>query len=220
MASEQEQAAVRSLLHRTEMYAPTIVELGAHCGEDYDWISPNCITLPHYVMVEPDPRNVQKLIDAPITCPAHHRRIIMGAVSDHSGMEMFHFCENSVDNNHASGSLRKPSGHLEHFPHVTFPYDGLVHVYSLDAIFEREWLTKIDLLWVDIQGAERDMIAGGAKALSHTRYMFMEAETVELYEGQAMRGELLAMLPGWTLLGEFEANVLLWNDNFRERPPR
>ncbi len=96
----------------------------------------------------------------------------------------------------------------------------MVHVYTLDAIFEREWLTKIDLLWVDIQGAERDMIAGGAKALSHTRYMFMEAETTELYEGQAMRGELLAMLPGWTLLGEFEANVLLWNDNFSERPPR
>ncbi len=218
MASEQEQAAIRSILNDPEMCAPTIVELGAHCGEDYEWIYPACHTKPHYVMVEPDPRNVQYLIDCACLWPG--RRLIIGAVSDHSGFEPFHFCENSVANNHASGSLRKPTGHLEHFPEVTFPNVGMVHVYSLDAIFEREWLTKIDLLWVDIQGAERDMIAGGQKALSHTRYLFMEAETTALYEGQALRPDLLAMLPGWMLLGEFEANVLLGNINFSERAPR
>ncbi len=219
MASEQEQAAIRSILNRTELCAPIIVELGAHCGEDYRWIQELCHTPPHYVMVEPDPRNVQYLIDDAQFRP--RARIIIGAVSDHSGFEPFHFCENSVANNHASGSLRAPTEHLECFPEVTFPNVGMVHVYSLDAIFEREWLTKIDLLWADVQGAENLMIAGGANALSHTRYLFMEAEpAVALYEGVALRKELLGMLPGWTLLGEFEANVLMRNDNFTEREPR
>jgi len=90
----------------------------------------------------------------------------------------------------------------------------------LDSIFESEWLTKIDLLWVDIQGAENLMIAGGKTALSHTRYLFMEVENVELYEGEALKTDLVALLPGWTVLQEFEYNVLMVNGGFSERGPR
>jgi len=216
MSTEQEKSAVAHIL--ADAQYPCIVELGAHCGEDETWLRDACSSDPLYVMVEPDPRNVQYLIELP---RSENRRILIGAVSDQNEMRPFHFSENSLDHNHASGSLRYPSAHLECFPHVTFPCTGMVRCYTLDAIFERERLTKIDLLWVDIQGAEREMILGGAKALSHTRYLFMEAEpAVELYEGAALRAELLALLPGWSLLGEFEANVLLQNENFRDRGPR
>ena len=93
----------------------------------------------------------------------------------------------------------------------------MVETLTLDSIFGQERLKKIDLLWVDIQGAERNMIAGGQKALSHTRYVFMEAETVELYEGEALKADLIAALPGWTLLADFGSNILLRNENFAER---
>jgi hypothetical protein len=71
-----------------------------------------------------------------------------------------------------------------------------------------------------VQGSEREVIAGGAEALSHTHYLFMEAEMRELYEGMALKPELLEMLPGWRVLRDFGYNVLMENKNFTERGPR
>jgi FkbM family methyltransferase len=170
------------------------------------------------VLVEPDPRNVQKILDAEPT--SRTRRLIVGAVSDRGGMQPFHFATNQKDRSNASGSLRPPSGHVALIPEVEFTHIGAVMCYTLDEIFEREWLTKIDLLFTDLQGAEDLMIRGGEVALSHTRYLFMEVERVELYAGQQLRDGLLAMLPGWKLIGEWEFNVLLENPNFTERQPR
>jgi len=212
MASPEEQSAIREILRAARHQ--TLVELGAHCGEDEGWLRAACPFGMDHVMVEPDMRNAQYLIDKP-TGP--HRRVILGAVSDQDGMADFHFCRNDRDNNRASGSLRNPTGHRVHFPWITFPYVGMVPTFTLDTIFERERLTKIDLLWVDIQGAEKDMIAGGQAALSHSRYVFMEAETVELYEGEALKHELIALLPGWTLMQDFGYNILLKNEKFSER---
>ena len=212
MATQQEKDHVRSLL--ADLENPTIVELGAHTGEEEEWFRRASKGSLHHIMVEPDTRNVKYLLDKPT---GNTRRVIVAAVSDKDGVAEFHFSENKRDNNHASGSLRKPTGHLEHLPWITFPFKGMVETLTLDSIFGQERLKKIDLLWVDIQGAERNMIAGGQKALSHTRYVFMEAETVELYEGEALKADLIAALPGWTLLADFGSNILLRNENFAER---
>jgi len=218
MPSPQEQAAITRLLR--QIPSPTILELGACGGEETPWLRAACRDPQHlhHVLVEPDPRNVQKILDAEPT--SRTRRLIVGAVSDTNEMQTFFFATNLKDRSNASGSLRKPTGHLEHIPEVQFTHVGAVQCYTLDTIFEREWLTRIDLLYTDLQGSERDMIAGGQVALSHTRYLFMEVERVELYEGEALRDELLAMLPGWRLLEEFDFNVLLENPNFSERGPR
>ena len=216
MPSPEEQAFVSSILR--PLRSPCVVELGAHCGEDEGWIRGSFQEAAHYVMVEPDPRNVQKILDlGPLT---RTRRLIIGAVSDVSDFQTFHFSHNIQTGFRTSGSLRKPTGHLEHFPDIHFPYTGRVQTFTLDEIFEREWLTKIDLLWVDIQGAENLMIRGGQTALKHSRYLFMEVEKVELYEGEVLRDDLVSMLSGWEVLQEWEFNICMKNPEFRERGPR
>jgi FkbM family methyltransferase len=216
--SRDEQSAISAILR--EIPSPCIVELGSCGGEETPWLRAACQDPQHlhHVLVEPDPRNVQKILDAEPT--SRTRRLIVGAVSDRSGMQPFHFATNQKDRSNASGSLRKPTGHVELIPEVLFTHVGAVMCYTLDEIFEREWLTKIDLLYTDLQGAEDLMIRGGQTALKHTRYLFMEVEKVELYEGQQLRDGLLAMLPGWLLVEEFPFNVLLENPRFRERSPR
>jgi FkbM family methyltransferase len=218
MPSINEQSAISAILR--EIPSPTILEIGACGGEETPWLRAACQDPQHlhHVLVEPDPRNVQKILDAEPT--SRTRRLIVGAVSDRSGMQPFHFATNLKDRSNASGSLRKPTGHVELIPEVQFTHVGAVQCYTLDEIFEREWLTKIDLLYTDLQGAEDLMIRGGQIALSHTRYLFMEVERVELYEGQQLRDGLLAMLPGWLLVEEFPFNVLLENLKFEERGPR
>lgn len=218
MPSVSEQKTVSALI--ASLPSPCIVELGAHTGEDEEWLrgaaaDPDQV---HYVMVEPDPRNCQAILERG---PIHRtRRLIIGAVAEASGFRSFNFSVNLTNGGRTSGSLRKPSGHLKYFPEIEFPFVGTVAVYTLDEIFEREWLTKIDLLWVDIQGAENLMIAGGPVALSHTRYLFMEVEKEELYQGEGLRDDLVKLLPAWEVIAEWEFNILMQNFEFVERGPR
>jgi FkbM family methyltransferase len=216
MATEQEMAAVKRIGYNAE--SPTVVELGARIGEDEEWIRQSFRQEIHYVMVEPDIRNCQVIMDKGVH---RTRRLIIGAVAQTDGNAEFY--GSLVDmNTRGSGSIRRPTKHIDIFPHVEFPayLHTVVPTFSLDTIFEREWLSKINLLWVDIQGAEKDMILGGQKALSHTQYLFMETEDRELYEGMATKPELLSMLPGWRVIDDFGYNCLLQNMNFRERAPR
>lgn len=187
---------------------PFIVEVGAHCGEEADNFSRMCKDYLH-IMVEPDPRNCQVILSR-ITVPSN---LIIGAVSDSSGFKPFHFSGNG-NGVHGSGSLLEPTGHLEHFPEIHFAHTGYVPCYTLDEIYSARGMTKIDLLWIDAQGAESAIIKGGPNALSHTRMIFFEAESVELYEGQVLKPELVAMLPGWDMVRDFGSNVLMRNKAF------
>jgi len=212
MATDAEKSAIRCVMRTIE--SPCIVELGARTGEDEEWLRAACGEDPHYIMVEPDMWNAQKILDHPRGLD-QNRKLILGVVSEFIGESAF-FISESPDGSHTSGSIRRPTGHYDRYPDVQFT--GVAHVpsWTLDAIFAKDWLTKIDLLWVDIQGAEGDMIVGGRRALERTRYLFMEVEDVELYRGQALRDDLIKMLPGWTLMQDFGDNVLLLNPNMIE----
>lgn len=225
MASTQEQAAIRAILPGT--VNPCVVELGAHCGEDEPWIRDACGDKAVYVMVEPDPRNVQVILSQSIEwsrrgITPEWRRIVVGAIYSEAGWQQFHMSDNAQSGDHGSGSLRKPTGHIAAMPWITFPKTTTVPCYTLDSIFETQWLSKIDLLWVDLQGSEREMILGGEKALRHSRYLFIEVEEVELYEGEALKPELVSMLEqrGWHVMRDFGFNVLLANDRFTEMERR
>jgi FkbM family methyltransferase len=216
VASESEIARIREIVWPVR--SPTVVELGAREGEDEEWIRASFREDVHYVMVEADIRNCQVILDKGVH---RTRRLIVGAVADHDGNIEFY---GSVDNGKArgSGSIRQPTKHLIAFPEIRFPPElhTFIPCYTLNTIFDAEWLTKIDLLWVDIQGAERDMVRSGGKALAHTRYLFIETEEQELYEGMATKPELLQMLPEWELIEDFGCNCLLRNRKFNERGPR
>jgi FkbM family methyltransferase len=213
-----------------------IAEIGAHCGEDEEFLRHACPCPDadiHYLLVEPDPRNCNAILnrpwqvspDKPFGEPRpinRTRRLIIGAVSDKDGEALFHMSENPRENNHASGSLLEPTGHIAGMPWITFEKSTWVQTFTLDTIFNAEYLSKVDMLWTDLQGSERAMIAGGHEALSHTRFVFMETEKVELYRGQALKEELVRLMYGrsFSVVEEFDYNVLFRNERFTERGPR
>lgn len=68
-----------------------------------------------------------------------------------------------------------------------------VEVSTLDR--ETAVLPKIDLLWLDVQGAEREVLAGGTDALSRTKSIFVEVALVNsAYKGGALFSEIRATL--------------------------
>ncbi len=208
MSSFEEKAIIGLLMG--EIAAPVIVELGAHIGEEFEWLNKVCRPS-RYVMVEPDPKNCTR-----IKSECNAAVLIEGAISSRDGSGRFYIGLNHKENNRASGSIRRPTGHLKHFPYVEFTSILVTRLLKLDSLFNEQMLDHIDLLWCDIQGAERDMIEGGRATLAKTRYMMIEAEPeVELYEGQALKPELLAMLPGWIVLRDFGYNLLMYNREYK-----
>jgi len=211
MASADEQRAVLSVLNSCPV-APCIVELGAYCGEDTEWMFQAVRDKsPIIVTVEADPDNYRRIADRHI--PGRH---LYGAISDRNGNCDFWACY--TPEGRGSGSVRMPTRHLEKNPWYDFrPIPGGIPCFTLDYLFNAYALPRIDLLWVDIQGAENQMITGGQKALRHARYLFIEAEEKALYDGQAERPELLSLLPEWSVIREFDFNLFMKNDAYDQR---
>jgi hypothetical protein len=101
-------------------------------------------------------------------------------------------------------------------------FDDVIEVqcYTLDQIFESRGLSHIDLLWADVQGGERGMLEGGWKALSKTRYLFMEVVEKEEYVGEALKSELVSLLEqkGWSMEIDFDTigDILMKNKRYQE----
>ena len=210
MATIPEMKAIVPILEACE--APVIFDLGAHEGFDSEWMVRACKTPPDLVMVEPDEAHFRRLAEIVTSLPTRTHALYQAAISDHRGNCDFYAC--STPEGRGSGSIRRPTGHVVRNG-IKYDFEKReVPCLTLDYIFSFIAAKRIDMLWVDIQAAERDMIAGGQEALKHTRYMFIEAENgAEMYEGQLMRDQLFALLPGWRVIGDFDYNYLLQNDN-------
>ena len=185
-----------------------IIELGAHHGNDTAALYDACAKPCRYVAVEADPRNVPVLSRRLFGRPVH---VLHAAVWDDCGEIPFHLCEGNAN---ASSSARQPLKHLEHFPGVPFTEIVQVPALTLDAIADAYCIDRVALIWSDIQGAERNMVAGGRRTLARTSWLLTECDRIEMYAGQATRDELLQILgTDWELVAEWpdNANLLLRN---------
>ncbi|MCE9619955.1 MAG: FkbM family methyltransferase [Planctomycetes bacterium] len=110
-----------------------------------------------------------------------------------------------------SGSLHAPKKHKELWPWVKFNRIITVNVRSLDSWAKEHQIGLVDFIWADMQGAEGDLIKGGAATLAQTRYLYAEYSDKEIYEGEPTLLELLDMLPNFSVDRLYAENVLLKN---------
>lgn len=117
-----------------------------------------------------------------------------------------------------SGSLLEPTGHLKKSPWVTFPKDrqSQVNTIRLDTWLKlHPEIECIDFQWIDVQGAEPWVVAGGQEALRRTKYCYFEFSDTEQYKGDLRLEPLRALFPGgtkaWDLRGIHGENALLEN---------
>lgn len=126
-------------------------------------------------------------------------------------------------NHPQSNSIHPPKRHLNLFPDVVF--DEVIKVKSkrLDTWYiQRSETRVIDFIWADLNGSEREFILGGLRALTVTRFLYIECAKKELYDGQELVDDLLAKLkidlPSFEVLstynwGESFGNILLKNND-------
>lgn len=115
-----------------------------------------------------------------------------------------------------SGSLRRPTGHLQANPGVRFDEVVQVEVRTLDRWTEEEGVETIDFIWADVQGAEMDLIRGAQKALRRTRFLYTEYNDHQLYEGQPSLKTISASLPDFRIRIRYPDDVLLENQRWAQ----
>jgi FkbM family methyltransferase len=220
MSYPEEKAAIQEILKTFEH--PVIVDLGAHQGTDEEWMLESCKpeTL---VMVEADEKNFRVLANkffpdkevfgfasGPSVLDGGKVILSRNAIAPYDGLCDFYSSEAEGG---GYGSIYRPIGGLN-APVESFTHNVRNTVsMKFDTLFDALQLDHIDLLWVDIHGAEKDMIAHGQKALAKTGYLFIEFFNDRKYEGMATGEELKAMLPEWELMQTFPWNMLLRNKN-------
>lgn len=199
---------------------PVVIELGAHNGTDTEWMLARLRRPYTYIAVEPDERNVARLLTLAY---GESLRVIAAAVGNKNGVTTFYRSGGNPGgsrskgwNEHTdSGSLKKPVGFRHRYPWMQFT-ESRVLVYELDVIAKNERLGDVDLIWADIQGAELEMIEGGKLTLARTRFLYTECyANPVLYEGQPTFEQIVAALPGrWRVVFRTHTDVLLENENF------
>jgi len=116
-----------------------------------------------------------------------------------------------------SGSLCRPTGHLEYSPWVTFPPElqREVGTIRLDTwAKERPFsLESIDFIWMDVQGAERLVLEGATETLTRTRFLYTEFSDKPMYAGQPSLKEIQALLgESWELVGVYARDNALFRN--------
>ncbi len=88
-----------------------------------------------------------------------------------------------------SSSLLIPKEHLSEHPEVIFSEKIQVQTITLDSWAEKNNIDRVDMLWLDLQGAEPAVLKASPKILSTVKLIYTEVSLKELYEGTPLYPE-------------------------------
>lgn len=206
----------------------TIFEAGACEGEDtvrYLKMFPNCFI--H--AFEPIIKNFNLVVEHVKEFDVEDRLILLNcALGDKKGKAEFHVSSGTPtgvpakkdwDYGNKSSSLLDINRQKILYPWLKFDMVVEVEVVTLDDIIEERGVERIDLLHLDVQGAEMIVFKGCQRNIEKIKSLWVEVSDHEIYEGQVLRSELEQFLTsvGFTLVYD-RADGPLYHDQYWVRP--
>jgi hypothetical protein len=157
-----------------------VVHVGAHKAEEYEVYSR---WEPERVLwVEAQPKLIA---DLKLRFAGDKSNLVEeAAIWEQSGLPL----QLHIANNGQSTSLLKFGLHSKLYPKIQFNGSVQVTTKTLDEILVHD--KEIDLLNIDIQGSELHALKGGMSALERTKWIYLEVNSVEIYEGIALVGDV------------------------------
>lgn len=165
----------------------TLVDVGAHQGVFTTAVDHFC-GISHGLLIEAQPSHVTRLLKE---FPQPKFQVVHAAVSDVVGQVEF-----EVNGFDATTSILKTKRHLPELAALD------VHVVekiicqslTLDAIYSQIDFGSVDLLKIDVQGAEHLVLRGAHNILTQTKMIWTEISFKALYEGSCLYNEVFDML--------------------------
>lgn len=207
MKEFNEDEQIIDVLNRVRLFIgskPTIVEAGAHNGTD-------TIRLANY-FINPIIFAFEPLDDQFILLCNKAKKFTnifptQAALAAENRIYKFHVSGGQSD---ASSSLLPPKEHLLIHPGVTF--DNVIEVQgiNLDKWCADNFVNKIDFMWLDMQGAEFEVLKSCPNILKTVRAIYTEVSLVENYSGAPIYEEYKKFLESNGFFVELEH--LNWAD--------
>lgn len=159
---------------------PIILDAGAHDGRTSIELSS---FWPDGLVYAFEP--VPELYNSLLMRTKAHKNIIPFrlALGEKIGTQKIYISQGRGD---GSSSLLKPTGHLQHFPDVTFARETNVNVTTIDMWAKDNKISHIDLLWLDLQGMELQVLRASPEILKTVKAILTEINFTVLYEGNAL----------------------------------
>jgi FkbM family methyltransferase len=210
----QAERNLHAYLHTSRDQINNVVIVGAYDGSEVKVMEksyPNA----HFTLFEPSPKNFPLIQKA--FADSKKVKCVRKACGEEPGAMSFY--ELPMEGN---GSLLKPDP--EEWQRFTQWPDNKVTEHKVDVTtldLEISPSDPIDLLWVDVQGAELQVLRGAKASLSSTKAVFLEVALAKSpYSGGALLHELSEMLQPYghqlVLLGldpwNFTGNALWLKD--------
>lgn len=146
---------------------------------------------------EPVPANHALVLANAAKHPEVDLRAHCLALSDKAGTAVLHLSSaegSRQSDGHRSSSLLEPGLTTEVHPWLEFKQRIEVPTDTLDAFCSREKITGIDIMHMDVQGAELMVLRGAPLMLPRAKAIWMEVERVQLYKGQPVKREVEAFM--------------------------
>lgn len=193
---------------------PVLVEVGACDGYHSRFFQGYCgVGQLVHLIFEADPRNAAKIAASPLpTVP--NVRFYAAALGDKTGTVDFHLATPEPGGAIGSSSLSPFQPSLtESFPWLHCQETIPVTCYRLDEVVTALSLPVVDLVWMDVQGAERLVFAGMSGCIEKVGHIYTEHDGG--YEHSATLDELVAQLNAmggaWEIELVVPGNALLVN---------
>lgn len=124
------------------------------------------------------------------------------AIGEIDGLVKMYISEGNSD---GSSSLLKPKEHLKDHPGVFF--NNIIEVSSikLKSWLEHNKISKVDLLWLDIQGMEQKMLEASKDILHIINVIYTEVSTKETYENVTKYEEFKRWLADYDFFPVYES---------------
>lgn len=120
--------------------------------------------------------------------------LIEGAVCDYDGEITFYPINQTKtittweDGNPGASSIYKSNGTYVHEKYVQD--EIMTNCHRLDTIMDKYNISNVDIIWMDLQGAELLALKGLDNHLKNVKYIHTEVSYKEIYSGQVMFEEL------------------------------
>lgn len=215
-----------SILAEFRSKNPLIFDIGCYDGEDSIEFLRLLPTAEVYAF-DADPRSISLFEKRRSEEEKSRIKLQPLAVSNINGLVPW-FSSNSESRRHfpdqtfwsASSSLNPPRHSGRVFPDINFTQTSFVESVRLDTWVEHNRIEgHIDLIWLDVNGAEVSFILGAQETLKKTLFLYTEfskTENGQLFVGAPSIEDLCRLLPNFDVQGVYSylgnyGNVLLRN---------
>ena len=163
-----------STLEQLGMKPTRVLHVGAHKAEEADaYAAADC----EVIWVEAQQHLAEEL-------QAAGHDVIHAAIWSEPTLLTLH-----VTSNGQSTSLLPLSLHRQKYPDITVTSTRVIETTTIDALG-----LEVDMLNLDIQGAELEALKGATRTLENVRWIYTEVSVEELYEGQPLEDEITEWL--------------------------